>query len=91
MRMQLNRTFATSSKKLPKRLSHAGIETTIFCAGMWSVNPCIELSCSLPKATTRVWLPQLYLPNMTGSGDINGLKKFEASTLHTLVEKHGVL
>ena len=51
----------------------------------------IERSCSLLRATTRVWLLQPCLPSLTGSGGIDGPREFGASSFHTLVEKHGVL
>ena len=57
--MRLTRTSVTPLKKQPKRLSHAGIEITIFRVGMQSVNPSIKLSCSLLRETTQVWLLQL--------------------------------
>ena len=44
--------FAIPLRKQPKRLSHAGIEITIFSVGMQSVNPSIKLSCSLLRETT---------------------------------------
>ena len=90
MWMRLTKTSVTSSRKQPKRLSHAGIETTIFWPGMRSVNPSIELSYSLLRETTQVWLLQLCLPSLTRSGGIDGPRLFGASTFHTLVEKHGV-
>ena len=65
MWMQLTRTFVTSSRKQPKRLLHAGFEMTVFCAGMQNVNLSIELSCSLLRETTQVWLLQLCLPSLT--------------------------
>ena len=40
---------------------------------MQSVNSFIELSCSLLRETTRVWLLQFYFPNLTGSGGIKRL------------------
>ena len=87
---RLTRTSVTSSRKQPKRLFHAGIKTTIFRVGMRSVNPSIELFCSLLRETTRVLLLQLCVPSLTGSGKIDGLRQFGASTFHTLIEKHGV-
>ena len=54
MWMQLTRTSVTPSRKQPKRLSHAGIETIIFRVGMQSVNLFIKLSCSLLRETTQV-------------------------------------
>ena len=39
--------FCTPLRKQPKRLSHAGIEITIFRVGMQSVNPSIKPFCSL--------------------------------------------
>ena len=72
------------------RLSHAGIEITIFHVGMQSVNPSIKPFCSLLRETTQVWLLQLCLPSLTESGGIDGLKQFGALTSHTLVEKRGV-
>ena len=76
--------------KQPKRLSHAGIEITIFRVGMQSVNPSIKPFCSLLKETTQVWLLQFCLPSLTESGGIDGLRQFGALTSHTLVEKRGV-
>ena len=89
MWMRLTRTSATSLRKQPKRLSHAS-DITIFGAGMWSVNPSIELSCSLRRETTQVWLLQLCLPSLTESGGIDDPRQFGASTFHILVVKHGV-
>ena len=81
---------ATPSRKQPKRLSHVGIEITIFRVGMQSVNPFIKPSCSLLRETTQVWLLQLCLPSLTESVGIDGPRQFGALTSHTLVEKHGV-
>ena len=64
--------FCNTIKKQPKRLSHAGIEITIFRVGMQSVNPSIKLSCSLLRETTQVWLLQLCLLSLTESGGIDG-------------------
>ena len=50
--MRLTRTSVTPLRKQPKRLSHAGIETTIFRVGMRSVNSSIKPSCSLLRETT---------------------------------------
>ena len=83
--------FCTPLRKQPRRLSHAGIEITIFRVGMQSVNPSIKLSCSLLRETTQVWLLQLCLPSLTESVGIDGPKQFGALTSHTLVEKRGVL
>ena len=71
-------------------VSHAVIETTVFHVGMRSVNPSIEFSFSLLRKTTQVWLLQFYLPNMTGSGEIDSPKQFRASTFHTLVVNHEI-
>ena len=90
MWMQLTRTSVTPSRKQLKRLSHAGIETTIFRVGMQSVNLFIKLSCSLLRETTQVWLLQLCLPSLIESGGIDGPRQFRALTSHTLVEKHVV-
>ena len=89
MWMQITRTSVTSRKQ-PKRLCHAGIETTIFHAGMQSVNLSIDLYCSLLRVTNQVWVLQLCLPSLTGNRGINGLRQFGALTFHTLVEKHEV-
>ena len=63
----------------------------ILCWDAECENPSNELSCSLLRVTTQVWLLQLYLPNLTGSGEIDGPKQLiGASTFHTLVEKHGI-
>ena len=85
--MWLTRTSVTSSRKQPKRLSHMCIKTTIFRAGMQSVNFSIELSCSLLRETTQVWLLQLCLPSLTGSREIDGLRQFRTLTSHTLSQK----
>ena len=67
MWMRLTRTSVTPSRKQPKRLSHVGIKTTIFRAGMRSVNPSVEHSCSFLMKTTRVWLLKLcLLAKLTG-------------------------
>ena len=42
----------TIKKAAKKRLSHAGIEITIFCVGIQSVNPSIKPFCSLLRETT---------------------------------------
>ena len=91
MWMRLTRTSVTPLRKQPKRLSHAGIEITMFRVGMQSVNPSKKLSCSLPRKTTQVWLLQLCLPSLTESGGIDGPRQFGALTSHILVEKRGVL
>ena len=57
---------------------------------MQSVNPSIKPSCSLLRETTQVWMLQLCLPCLTGSGEIDGPRQFGALTSHTLVEKPGV-
>ena len=90
MWMRLTRTSVTPLRKQPKRLSHAGIETTIFRVEMESVNPSIKSFCSLLRETTQVWLLQLCLPSLTESRGIDGSKQFGALTSHTLVEKRGV-
>ena len=90
MWMRLTRTSVIPFKKQPKRLSHAGIEITIFRVGMKSVNPSIKPFCSLLRETTQVWLLQLCFPSLTESGEIDGPKQFGALTSHTLVEKRGV-
>ena len=46
MWMRLTSTSVTPLRKQPKRLSHAGIEITIFRVGMQSVNPSIKPLCS---------------------------------------------
>ena len=90
MWMRLTRTSVTSLRKQPRRLSHTGIETTIFRVGMQSVNTSIKPFCSLLRETTQVWLLQLCLPSLTENGGIDGPKQFGALTSHTLVEKRGV-
>ena len=90
MWMRLTRTSVTPLRKQRKRLSHAGIEITIFRVGIQSVNPSIKLFCSLLRETTQVWLIQLCFPSLTGSGGIDGPRQFGALTSHTLVEKRGV-
>ena len=51
------------------------------------VNPSIKLSCSLLRETTQVWLLQLCLASLTGSGGIDGPRQLGALTSYTLVEK----
>ena len=82
--------FCNTIKKQPKRLSHAGIEITIFRVGMQSMNSSIKPFCSLLRVTTQVWLLQHCLPSFTESGGIDGPKQFGALTSHTLVEKREV-
>ena len=84
------RTSVTPLRIQPKRLSHAGIEITIFRVGIQSVNLSIKPFCSLLRETNQVWLLQLCLPSLTESRGIDGLKQFEALTSYTLVEKCGV-
>ena len=84
----LTRTSVTPLRKQPKKLSHAGIELTIFRVGMQNV-PTKHL-CSLLRETTQVWMLQLCLTSLTESGEIDGLSQFEVLTSHTLVEKRGV-
>ena len=76
MWMRLTRISVTPLRKQPKRLSHAGIEITIFRVGMHSVNPSIKPFCSLLREMTQVWLLQLCLPSLTESRKIDGLKLF---------------
>ena len=90
MWMRLTWTSVTLLRKQPKRLSHAGIEITIFRVGMQSVNPSIKPLCSLLRETTQVWLLHLCFPSLTESGRIDGPRQFGPLTSHTLVEKHGV-
>ena len=85
--MRLTRTSVTPLRKQPKRLSHAGIEITMFHVGMQSVNSSIKPFCSLLRKTTQVWLLQLCLPSLTESGGIDGPKQFGALTSHTLIKK----
>ena len=73
--MRLTRTSVTPLRKQLKRLFHTGIEITIFCVGMQSVNPSIKPFCSLLRETTQVWLLQLCLPSLTGSGGIDGSRQ----------------
>ena len=79
MWMRLTRTSVTPLRKQPKRLSHAGIEITIFRVGMQSVNPSIKLFCSLLRETTQAWLLQLCLPNLTESGGIEAFRSIDFS------------
>ena len=75
--MQLTRTSVTPLKKQPKRLSHAGIEITIFRVGMQSVNPTIKplaaraLIAKLDRKRRDRWPEAVW-------------------SIHTLVEKRGV-
>ena len=80
MWMRLTRTSVTSSRKQPKRLPQAGIEIIIFRTEMRGVNLSIECSCSLLRGTKQVWLLQLCVPSLTGSGGIDGPRQFGAST-----------
>ena len=78
--------FCNTIKKAAKKT----IEITIFRVGMQSVNPFIKPFCSLLRETTQVWLLQLCLTSLTGSGEVDSSKQFGALTSHTLVEKCGV-
>ena len=86
MWMRVTRTSVTPLKKKPKRLSHSGIEITLFRVGMQSVNPSIKLFCSLLRETTQVWLLQLCFPSLTESGGIDGPRQFGTLTSHTLAK-----
>ena len=70
MQMRFTRTsvklYESSQKDYPV------IKATILRVGMRSVNLSIELSCSILRETTQVWLLQLYLPNLTGNGGMDG-------------------
>ena len=90
MWMRLTRSSVTPLSKQRKRLSHAGIEITIFRVGMQSVYPSIKPFCSLLRETTHVWLLQLCLPSLTENEGIDGPRQFGALTSHTLVEMRGV-
>ena len=68
--------FCNTIVKVSKRLSHAGIEITIFRVGMQSVNASIKPFCSLLRETTQVWLLQLCFPSLTESEGIDGPKQF---------------
>ena len=73
MWMQLTRTSVIPLRKQPKRLSHAGIEITIFRGWDAECDPSIKPFCSLLRETTQVWLLQLCLPSLTESGGIDGI------------------
>ena len=45
--------FCNTIKKAAKKLSHVGIEITIFRVGMQSVNPSIKPLCNLLREMTR--------------------------------------
>ena len=90
MWMRLTRTSVIPLRKQPERLSHAGIEITIFRVGMQSVNPSIKPFCSLLRETTQIWVLQLCFPSLTEIGGIDGPKQFGALTSHTLIEKRRV-
>ena len=85
-----NQDFCNTIKKAAKN--------TIPCGYRNNYVPCwdaecefsIKLSCSLLRETTQVWVLQICLPSLTGSGRIDGPRQFGALTSHTLVEKHGV-
>ena len=79
MCMRLTRTSVTPLRKQPKRLSHAGIEITIFRVWMQSVNPSIKPFCILLRETTRAWLLQLCLTSLTESGGIEAVRSIDFS------------
>ena len=92
MWMWLTKTSVTLLRKQPKRLSHAGIEITMFRVGMQSVNPSIKLSCRLLWETTQFWLLQLWLPSLTERGGIDGHSSRKAwSILNNLTVDHDTL
>ena len=74
-------------------LSHAVIKTITYIS-------CWDAKCEflhrtflqspLEDVSSQVWLLQLYLPKLTGSGEIDGSKELKALTFWTLVEKHEV-
>ena len=70
--------FCNTIKKAAKKLSHAGIEITMFRVEMQSVNPSIKSFCSLLRETTQVWLLQVCLPSLTESKGTDGRRQFGA-------------
>ena len=82
--------FCNIIKKAAKKTIHRGYRNNFIPCGMQSVNPFIEISCSLLRETTKIWLLQLCLPSLTGSGENDYQRQFGALNFHTLVEKHEV-
>ena len=82
--------FCNTIKKAAKKTISRGYRNNYVRVEMQSVNPSIKLFCSLLRETTQVWLLQLCLPSLTGSGGIDGPKQFGALISYTLVEKRGV-
>ena len=79
--------FCNTIKKAAKKTIPCAYRNKYVPCWDASVNLSIKLSCSLLRDTNQVWLLQICLASLTGSGGIDGPKQFEALTSHTLVEK----
>ena len=82
--------FCNTTKKAAKKIIPREYQNNYIPCSDAECDPSIEISCSLLKETTQVWLLQLCLPSLTGIGGIDGPRQFGALTSHTLVEKRGV-
>ena len=76
--------FCNSIKKAAKKTFTRGI--TIFRVGMQSMNLSIKPFCSFLREMTQVWLLQVCLPSLIGSGGIDGPRQFGALISYTVVE-----
>ena len=89
MWMRLTRTSVTPLRKQLKRLSHAGIEITIFRIGMLCESLYKTFLQSSQENDSSLVAAAL-LAKLDRKGGIHGPRQFGALTSHTLVEKHGV-
>ena len=87
---RLTMTSVTPLRKQPKRLSHAGIEITIFRVGMQSVNPSIKPFCSLLRETTASLAATALLAKLDRNRRDQWSEAVRSIDSHTLVEKCGV-
>ena len=82
--------FCNTIKKAAKQTIPRGYRNNYIPCWDAECESLYKTFCSLLRETTQVWLLQLCLPSLTGSGGIDGPRQFGALTSHTLVEKRGV-
>ena len=71
--------FCNMIEKAAKKTIPGGYQNNYIPCWDAECESLFKISCSLFRETTRVWLLQLYLPSLTGSGEINGPKPFGVS------------
>ena len=79
--------FCNTIKKAAKKTIPRGYQNNYIPCWDAECEFIYKLSCNLLREKTQVWLLQLCLLSLIGSGEIGGPRQFGASTFHTLVEK----